>query len=261
MPKLILYAGFGAILFAIAAGASWYLQQKLASEPEVNPPSTAPGTLAGQPPARAAAAAADADAGSSHSADQALPIAIRPRSVSPEEILRYSNNLGSREKALQAREEAFLKDQTQLTLVMEDIRRERRELEALQTQVQGRIATVERLLAELTAKRQEADAERRKVEQELKTMKESQTEYKQSEKDNLKRLSEIFQNMDPEKAAGHLRALSNEGNLEMAVQLLGNFEEREAAKILEAVNDPTLITQLMDKFRGLKRSTKKTTTP
>ncbi|HVJ87960.1 MAG TPA: hypothetical protein VM452_20015, partial [Caulifigura sp.] len=78
-----------------------------------------------------------------------------------------------------------------------------------------------------------------------------------AQRDNVKKMSAWFQGMEPEKAAGLLKGLANEGKMELAVQLLANFEEREASKVLAAIDDTTLTVELAEAFRTFKRAPKK----
>jgi flagellar motility protein MotE (MotC chaperone) len=55
-------------------------------------------------------------------------------------------------------------------------------------------------------------------------------------------------------------AHDGEDQTEIAVQILRNLEEREAAKILSAIEDPKLVQLLIEKFRNLKRPPEKTAT-
>ena len=63
--------------------------------------------------------------------------------------------------------------------------------------------------------------------------------------------------MPPERAAEYLQELSNDGKLGSAVELLGHIEERDAAKILAQVPDATLVVQITEAFKELKRPPKK----
>ena len=68
----------------------------------------------------------------------------------------------------------------------------------------------------------------------------------------------MVEGMSPENAAEMLREMSNDGKIDMASQLLRNIEERKASKILDAINDPTLGVQLLEKYKKLTRPPKKT---
>ena len=79
----------------------------------------------------------------------------------------------------------------------------------------------------------------------------------QNETANIKRMSTWFQAMTPEKSAEYLSELANDGEMDMAAQILGNLEEREASKVLAAIKEPGLVTQLIDRFKSREPPKKK----
>ena len=55
-----------------------------------------------------------------------------------------------------------------------------------------------------------------------------------------------------EEAAKTLKAYANDGNMKFAAGILREIEERTAAKILTALEDPILVTQLLDEIKNTK---------
>jgi hypothetical protein len=189
--------------------------------------------------------------------DGQLPVAVRPRPISAEDIYHFGNVIRKREESLTKREKQIEVQENRVKLMFEDIRAEQLELEALQAKIQGVADSAESLLARMSTERQEAEQIRKAVVQEREEFEKSKTEVDDSQVQNMRRMSEWFQNMEAAKAAEYLRELANGGKLSTAVQLLGNFEERDAAEILAAMNDPALVVQLTEQFKTLKRPEKK----
>lgn len=246
MARIALYTSFGLIVFGASAAASLYWQRTTKSGQEQQ---TASGN-GGKP------GPADALADAGHTETGELPVVFRPRPVSTEEILRLGSTMRNREESMEAREEAIQKERSRLKLILDDIQSERMELESLQTEIHGKLAAAEKLLGEVTLQRRQLTQEREEAKRELEEIKSAKAEYQENERFNLKRISEWIENMEPERAADFLREMSNDGKLDMAVQLLGNLEEREAAKILEPMDD-ALVAQLLEKFKGAKRTPNK----
>lgn len=247
MARIVLYSSFGLIVFLASAGGSLWWQRSAKSPDEPQQTVSEGGTVDGSEDTLASTGDTESDE---------LPVAVRPRPASTEEILRLGTSMRNREKALKAREEVIQKDRSHLKLIVEDIQSEKLELESLQLEIQGKLAAAEKLLGEVALQRQQLTQEREDAKRELEEIRSAQTEYKESEAGNVKRMSQWIESMEPERAADCLRELSNDGKLDMAVQLLGEFEEREAAKILGAMDD-ALVAQLLDKYRGLERHPKK----
>lgn len=235
------------ILFAGSAAGSWYLYASKkdegdASESSVSAiPSRAPSSPPPQP--------------DEPENDGQLPVAVRPRPISADDIYRFGNVIRSREEALKKREEQVNARENRVKIMFEDIRAEQMELEAMQAKIESLTDSAESLLTQISAANEEA----RRI-NEAAALKESQASSPESDAaqaQNVRRMSEWFQNMEPEKAAEYLRELSNDGNLSMAVQLLANFEERDAAEILAAMDDAALVVQLTEEFKTHKRPEKK----
>ncbi len=286
MKNLLMLGLVGGVVFGASAGGSWFLHQRSHSPgsdvasgghgddhgAESHPADesahdsshasaegsahAAAGSHGASPPATAAANTKSA-ADSLRPLEHALPGSIRPRPVSVEELLRYSLGLKSRETAIAGREKDLERRQAQVNIALTDIQGEQHELDGLRRQVKDQISAVDNLLAKLAEERQKFEADKTKAEEELKKYDTVKKDDDVSQRDNVKRMSAWFQGMEPEKAAGVLRSLANEGKMELAVQLLANFEEREASKVLAAIDDTTLTVELAEAFRMFKRSPKK----
>ena len=241
MSKAIFGILFAVLVFALSATGSWYLIQNQSDESQTSE------DAATDTASTRLTSSSDQSKASDQGKTLEMPVVVRSRPMSPEEVFRYGVTLRNREGALKKQQNQLKTEQLQLKLIQDDIRGDQRELEGMLTQIRDEIATAEKLLASI-------QQERRRMQEELK----GQTEYKQQELENIKRMSQWVEGMTPETAAEFLRELSDDGKMETAIQLLGYFEERKASKILEAMNDPALIRQLIEKFKGLKRPKKKT---
>lgn len=189
-----------------------------------------------------------------HAAGPDMGVAVRPKAMSVEEILRYGMALKKREELMKQREHAASEQESQIKLVYADIQGEQKEIEGLRLQIKEQLAAADRKLADLEQNRIRLETERQQHADAVKKSA-SGDEASPLQQENIKRMSAWFQSMEPTKAAEFLKDLCNDGKLDMAVQLLANFEEREAAKVLSAFpeEDRALVTQITDAFRNYKR--------
>jgi len=294
MKNMLMMGLVAGVIFGASAGASWFLQNKKHAAHDVaakdghgDEHSTDHGAdkdhasgeksetptghgadsgaahTAASPPssgghdAPAVAATKKSAADELKPLEHALPGSIRPRPVSVEELLRYSLGLKTREAAINDREKGLERRQSQVNIALTDIQGEQHELDGLRRQVKDQISAVDNLLAKLTEERQQFEAEKSKAQEEMKKYDTVKKDDDVAQRDNVKKMSAWFQGMEPEKAAGLLKGLANEGKMELAVQLLANFEEREASKVLDAIDDTTLTVELAEAFRTFKRAPKK----
>jgi hypothetical protein len=265
MKNAIFMLLFAGMVFGASAAGSMYLQQRQGSTPHAESSDAEHGGEAEQ---RLSGHHAPIDDSSGPGAESAaeegspgggmgLPAAVRPAPVSVEELLKYSLGLKSREERIVEREKEIERKQAQADIVQADIEGEQTELDGLRTQVKEELESVERLLTQIGEERQKFEAEKAESEEHLKELRAHEQQSKASEVENIKQLSIWFQSMDPEKAATVINQLAKDGKIDLAVQLLSNFEDREASKILSAIEDTTLTVQLADAFREYQKPTKK----
>jgi hypothetical protein len=183
--------------------------------------------------------------------------------TTPEDIIRNAQVLKAREEKLVVRERAAEQEQMRLQLVQSDLQGEQTAIEALAEDVKSQIESANQLLVRISDEKNLLDQERQRNEQQLEEFKDQQTQMDAVEHQNLKQLSTLVQGMDSAAASSLIKNLANGGQIDVAVQLLANFEEREASKILAGLGDDpmnkTLMTDLIDKFRTLQRPTKTAT--
>ena len=184
------------------------------------------------------------------SSNDSLPAAIRPRAASVEELVRMGLSLNDREAKLREKEETVQKRELQQQLALADLMTERQSLEGLKAEASQAADRAEQLAAELEARRQE-------MQQDMDARKATEANVPSPEGDpsrtsNTKRLAQWIQGMESTKAAELVQEMANDGQMDDAVEILSYFEEREAAKLLSAMEDTTLVNELVIRFRDLK---------
>lgn len=233
-----------AVMFTAAAAGSWWWRQQAASAPPSTADAPAP------PPSAEATDSAD-------SKDRGLPVAARPRPMSVEELLRYGLSLNAREESLRQREDEFRRRETQLQLALADLHSEQAVIDGLRGQVQEQLQAADALLARIQQGRQDLAAEQARAKAQLEEFKSAQLEMDDQERENVKRLATWLRAMEPANAAEVLKEMANDGRMATAVKLLSHLEEREAAKILDALSDSTLIDSFIQEYQKLKPPVKR----
>lgn len=234
-----------AVMFTAAAAGSWWWRQQAAAAAPLAAAATAP------PPA--AAEATD----SADPKDAGLPVAARPRPMSVEELLRYGLSLNAREESLRQREDEFRRRETQLQLALADLHSEQAVIDGLRGQVQEQLQAADALLARIQQGRQDLAAEQARAKAQLEEFKSAQLEMDDQERENVKRLATWLRAMEPANAAEVLKEMANDGRMATAVKMLSNLEEREAAKILDALSDSALIDSFIQEYQKLKPPVKR----
>lgn len=135
-----------------------------------------------------------------------------------------------------------------MSLILQDVQAQREATDALLRQVTAELKTA--------AKSTELDATTVELERKKK-------ELSLNEKGNFAKLAAVYDAMTPEGAAPILKTMAEggAGKMEQAAQILALMKDRNAAKLLEAMNDPPLADQLLSKMRTLKALTGPATAP
>jgi len=301
MVKIFAMLGFGVVVFAVAAGGSWFVKNSMLSGGGGHGAAASSGHGGSSDSHSSSSHGSSSHSSSSHGAaekktadahghghgnadashapaapsgppqpvrgiltsgpvDERLPVPVRPREMSVEELLRYGMGVKEREAAVKQQEELLQKRRVQNQLAQTDIQGERREIDGLRVQVADQLKQAEAMIERLKDVRSQFLQDQSAAADQMQQIKHERVEIDAEHMDNTKRLSQWIQSMDSEKAAEVLKTMANDGpqQQEIAVQILRNLEEREAAKILSAIDDPKLVQLLIEKFRKLKRPPAKT---
>lgn len=139
---------------------------------------------------------------------------------------------------LREREAKLERRAAQIDLVVRDIQSQREATEAKLQKVLNELKNVSKETTKLDALA--ADLKKQKV------------EFDAAEKQNIEKMSKMYDAMTPEAAAPILKEMAERGRLDMAAKILVFMKERNAARVLEAMNDPALAIQVLDKMRGIR---------
>jgi len=249
MKRVLLYLLIGAILFGASAGASWWWQQHRRS-------GETPASAATPDHNAAASPAADADSREASGESAASErVAVRlPQSHQVEAAVQLMTTLEKRREELRRQEELLNTRQKNLELLYNDIRAERAALDALRKQISEEMRILEEQARKLDEKRQDLLRQKEEVAERVKDFEGSMRLFEENERKNLETLAERVSNMAPESAAKLFEHMANTGNMDTAVKLFSLVRESRAAKILEQM-PPDLATQIIERFKNLKRST------
>lgn len=241
--KMITMGLVGLLIFGAAAAGGWYVKANVMAEPEKEETDPTDIDITADPLETTEPVVTDSPL---------MPVAVREDAMSVEELLRFSLSLKEREKGLRENEDQFRQRQVQQQLVLSDIQAEQQTIDGLRSQLTTDIGAAQGMMDELNRIRDEVIAEREKTKREFGEIESKRIDITEQHRANDKKLSTWLQGMTGEKAAAVLKEMANDGNMKVAVQLLSNFEEREAAKILDSIDDPKLLNEFISEFRNLK---------
>lgn len=255
MKKLLIVGVMSLILFVISASASFFWQQKMLGLTDHGNEKAAEtsGKEAAHSHAESRHEKPSVAPAASHE-DNAPRAAVRPTyNAGAEEIARMTGELRSRLAAVREREEQVAARKKMIELIQEDIRGERSALDELRTQIKNEIEALNEAVEGMEKQRGNLDEERQKMSKNTQDMEAKIVQLQKEEQDNLKKMSGMYNSMAPEIAAKILQNLADTGKMDTAVKVLGQMQERQAAKVLAELTDAGLAAQLIEKLKSLRR--------
>ena len=235
------------LLFGLSAGTSFYINRPLEIEtPEEEGPDV-----------ELADAEMDFSEPPVKKMEPQLPVGIRPnQNMTIDAVRQMTEEAEKRQQQLEDYARQLQKEDQRVQLLFEDLKREKKELTAYSESLEGKIRTLD----EMTVKLQELATRIETDKNELATMQKKSgmgtgvAEKIQAKVDAVKGW---FSGLEPVQASAILLDKANQGDLEFAAALLHSIEDRQKAKILQEINDPTLVNQLIDALKVKKKERKK----
>jgi flagellar motility protein MotE (MotC chaperone) len=142
--------------------------------------------------------------------------------------------------ALREREARAERRQAQVELVLRDLLAEREAYDALLRQANGELKQAAARTAEVAAAPPPVDAAKAKADAEA------------AEQKNVAAAAQRFDAMAPEAAAPILRQMADSGKMDLAVRILAQMKDRQAARVLGEFGDNTLAAQLFSRMVQLR---------
>lgn len=246
MKNIIITCLTAALLFAVSAGISLYLQNAGGLRGPDKDKEEAKAEEKGKAKGKEKEA-------SSRRSEEFTPITPAQPATTSEQVTRLLSRLQDREQALIRREEDARKKEQRLEIVMEDIRAERAVLDALRKQFEAELKRLTEKDASIASKAKGLDEQKEEAKKFLDEMKKRQLDFEKGESVNITKMASLMDGMEPEKGAAILRAMADGGQKDTAVKVLALMKERKAAQLLEAMTDVTLAAELLKMLQGLKR--------
>ncbi len=251
MWKLLGVGMTAVVLFGASAGVSWYLRHLKEEAKTEQEPAKAAETA---PVFAKHSTAAVANPLRETAANPSMPAVARtPYNPEAENTVQIASKLKERLDSIHLQEEQLTSRQKNLELIFQDIRAERTGIEQKRRQVGALLKSVDEKMVELDGKLTALKQKQQQNTKEAAELKKNVSDYDSQEKERIKQVASMYDSMEPASAAKILQTLADSGNLDTAVKILASMRERQAARVLAELGDPTLAAQLVDKLRGLKK--------
>ena len=182
-----------------------------------------------------------------------VPVALRPKNnVSVEAIVQMSDSIRRTEQRLEEQKKQLAADEERVGLLFEDLELEREELKALNQSLDAKLQTMAETADRLQGMMDELDRKKQdlaSLEKATGTDPESVSQELESRVNDVK---SWFENLEANQAADYLREFANNGKMDFAALLLQKMPDRQKSKILAAMSDPQLVSQLVEAVKVSK---------
>jgi hypothetical protein len=253
MKKLLGIGLVSLVAFGAALGAGWWMNQP--AEESGHGESVAENSHESQHDESAAAEAVDShvshDAHDSHEFEGDVPLPVRPRPITTEQIFEIAMNLQEREAAVAQREEYVATSENHVAFIYADLEREQEEIEGLRAEVRSLLQSSQDLIQELRAAQEGLTQQKAEIEGLLAQVDESDAAQVVTNQQNIQRIADILKGMEPSKAAELLSSMASgeSGDIDFVIQVFAELEDRDSAAIAEQITDTTIFTQIITGLR------------
>jgi flagellar motility protein MotE (MotC chaperone) len=126
------------------------------------------------------------------------------------------------------------------------------QLEMVVRDLQVQREATDKALREVTAELKKIPAEVGRLDALAADLKKQQAEFEAGERKQIEKIAAMYDAMSPEAAAPTLKQMADSGKVDMAAKILALMKERNAARVLEAMNDPVLALQVLERMKNFR---------
>lgn len=231
--KSILFSIFAVSLFAAGAVGSWYMTNLAKKDA---PEETAVESVAETNESEVSSPLVDLS-------EMGTP--VLPKAMSAEDLFRISAMNKKNIELQKKQRESLRQEKLKLKLAEKDLDVRKQEIEGILKQSQRAVAEAENMVVQLQNEIQKLKADKAAAEAQAPEVPGAMSQDVQA---NIKKVSQWFALMPAESASQQIKALMNDGKKDFVLQVLGNMEQRNAAKILTGLDSP-LGAELANSFQ------------
>lgn len=222
-----------AVLFAGSATLSWYLQTGLEESEEGNGLDSTPVSVTQE-----------------ISEPEITPELMPSETLPAETVLRLRDSIIQKEVQLKQRENYLREHEKRIKFMIDDMHRERTEMDSMLAEAERRSQTARGMLERV----QEQTAlmpNSAKDQLDSGATGATPAPMTETQRQNLANVGEFLSGLTPEQAASTIKEFCNNGKMDMVARLLSMMESRTVSKMLDALADPALVAEILERIRQL----------
>lgn len=250
--KMIKVLAVGLVLFAVAAGASYFLLLPKSTVSKSDPPEK---TEEHKEPAAEKTLHPSPGGPNEAAIEKSSPMPVslsvaNEKPVSLETLLKLAEAIRSKELQMAEREQQRLREEQRLNLLFEDLKKEQQELMGLGETIDAKITAAKQILEQVKQERAAFQAEQKAAGVTKTDTKRAASKAPEAdpEQERVEKIRDWFQALEADKAARFLKEFANNGDLDLVCKLLQELDSKQSAKILASMDDPALVASIVGRL-------------
>jgi len=172
-------------------------------------------------------------------------------SLPTETVLRLKDSIMQKEGQLKQREVRLLEHEKRIKFMIDDMHRERAEMDEMLVEAEERAQVARGMLERVQEQTSlislnDGGKNDRGIEGGAKAAPMTDTQ-----RQNLANVGDFLSGLAPEQAASTIKEFCNNGKMDMVARLLSLMESRTVSKMLDAIGDPGLVAEILERIREL----------
>ena len=167
-----------------------------------------------------------------------------------ETVLRLRDSIMKKEVQLKKREDYLREHEKRIKFMIDDMHRERTEMDDMLAEAERRSQAARGMLERV---QEQTSLLPNDAGDKLKNgaAGAGATPMTETQRQNLANVGEFLSGLTPEQAASTIKEFCNNGKMDMVARLLSMMESRNVSKILDALEDPALVAEILERIRQL----------
>jgi len=176
---------------------------------------------------------------------------LTPSETLPAEtVLRLRDSIMQKEVQLKKREDYLREHEKRIRFMIDDMHRERTEMDDMLVEAERRSQAARGMLERV---QEQTSLLPSNVSDKLEggAAGAGAAPMTETQRQNLANVGEFLSGLAPEQAASTIKEFCNNGKMDMVARLLSMMESRTVSKMLDALGDPALVAEILERIRQL----------
>ncbi|MDG2013851.1 MAG: hypothetical protein P8J33_10115 [Pirellulaceae bacterium] len=176
-------------------------------------------------------------------------------SLPTETVLRLKDSIMQKEVQLKQREMRLVEHEKRIKFMIDDMHRERTEMDEMLVEAEERAQVARGMLEKVQEQTSLLSLNDGGKNGGVADAGAGAAPMTETQRQNLANVGDFLSGLEPEQAASTIKEFCNNGKMDMVARLLSLMESRTVSKMLDALGDPALVAEILERIRELPPET------